>query len=85
MEVVQTLIEKTKQVMTMQGVGFFSFQVPSNTTSFLQTIAFVVSYNGIDQTYSQPLVITQNDMMVIDFYTENSGPLVTNVTNKVFF
>lgn len=69
----------------MQGVGFFSFQVPSNTTSFLQTIAFVVSYNGIDQTYSQPLVITQNDMMVIDFYTENSGPLVTNVTNKVFF
>ena len=30
-------------------------------------------------------MITQNDMMVIDFYTENSGPLVTNVTNKVFF
>ncbi len=30
-------------------------------------------------------MITQRDQMVIDFFTETQGPLVINVTNKVYF
>lgn len=51
----------------------------------LSTIAFTVQYEETMQSHSQTLVITQNDMMVIDFYTETYGPLVVNVTNRVFF
>ena len=35
--------------------------------------------------YAHPLVISQNDDMVIDFYTETFGPLVPNVVNTIYF
>jgi hypothetical protein len=32
-----------------------------------------------------PLVISTPEQMIVDFYTETFGPLVTNVTNNIFF
>jgi hypothetical protein len=44
-----------------------------------------MKYEGIEQVYSHPLVISQNDEMVIDFYTETFGPLVPDVVNTIYF
>jgi hypothetical protein len=79
------LIEESLLELDSSGSGVFSFVIPSNTNSLLQTIAFMVNYGDMSQTHSQVLVITQNDMMVIDFYTETQGPFVRNVTNQVYF
>ena len=51
----------------------------------LSTVAFLVSYDDIQQSSSLTLLISQDDMMIIDFYTETQGPLVVNVTNRVYF
>jgi hypothetical protein len=69
----------------LDGEAFFTFVIPNTTTSVLSTIAFVVTYQETSQTYSYPLVITQADQMIIDFYTETYSTLVENVTNKVYF
>ena len=32
-----------------------------------------------------PLVITSNEAMIIDFYTETFSNLALNITNKIYF
>lgn len=73
------------QKLSLLGEGFFTFVIPAKTTSLISTMAFVVTYEETQQSYSQPIVITQNEMMIIDAYTETFGPFVANVTNKVYF
>jgi hypothetical protein len=70
---------------SLQGEGLFSFVIPNDTTQTLTSIAFTVTYEETVQTYSKPLVITQTDQMIIDFFTETYSTLVENVTNKVYF
>lgn len=48
-------------------------------------MAFVVTYEETEQTYSKPLVITQADQMIVDFFTETYSTLVENVVNKIYF
>lgn len=81
---VQTVKQNNLQT-SLQGEGFFSFVIPNETTQILATIAFTVTYQETVQTFSKPLVITQTDQMIIDFYAETYSTLVENVTNKVYF
>lgn len=79
------VIQQDAQPLDGQGIGFFSFQIPSNTTTLLTSVALLVTYESVEQSTAVNLVITQQDLMVVDFYTETQGPLVANVTNKVYF
>ncbi len=78
-------VNKNNLQTSLQGEGLFSFVIPNDTTQTLTSIAFTVTYEETVQTYSKPLVITQTDQMIIDFYTETYSTLVENVTNKVYF
>jgi hypothetical protein len=44
-----------------------------------------VTYEETEQVYSKPLVITQADQMIVDFFTETYSTLVENVVNKIYF
>jgi hypothetical protein len=78
-------VTQATTLLDLSGEGIFSFKIPNTTTSLLSTIAFNVKYEDTVQSYGKTLLVTQNDKMVIDFYTETQSSLVTSVTNKVFF
>ena len=71
--------------MSILGEGFFTFVIPKATTQRLSSIAITVTYAETQQVYSHPLVITQSEQMIIDFFTETFGPFVYNVSNTIYF
>ena len=44
--------------MSLKGEALFSFVIPSNASVLLSTVAVVVSYGSINQTFGITLVIS---------------------------
>ncbi len=71
--------------MTIEGKGYFSFQLPNNVTvNDSVSVSFIIRYKSLFQALTSSVNIESPNFITVDFYSE-TGIMVPSVDNKIYF
>jgi len=70
--------------LSIEGKGFFNFEIPEEVYQEVNSIAFTVRYQEIVATTTKNLIVAQPDQLVVYFYPE-TGYYVHSTSQTVFF